>query len=114
MRTRITVLSENVTRAAKILRVTRGELLRAFGGQLTVRDSNKRFRPIRWDGSARGADRVLRHMPDLTVATYGGAPGHPAQLFLRTKRGRDRGEAKEGDWIGIDQRGNACVVSEPR
>jgi hypothetical protein len=110
------ILDHNLTKAAKILGVTRGALMSSLlklGGKVSIRKQQKSLGAIQWDGTARGADKVLRHMPDLTVATCGGAPGCPAQLFLQSKRGRQIGQAKNGDWIGVDWNGSACIVPAP-
>lgn len=70
--------------------------------------------PIQWDGTVKGANRVLRHIGTLAVATTGGAPGFPVSLYLRDKRGRIIGEAASGDWIDLDSEGNARVTAAPQ
>lgn len=114
MQKQFRVESGNLTKAAKILGVTKGELLRAFseaGIHLIVHQPDRSIEPIQWDGSQKSANRVVRHMPDRTIGTCGGAKGYPVQLFLQSKGGRQIGEAKPGNWIGLDANGSACVMS---
>jgi hypothetical protein len=114
----LTIIESNLIKSAKILGVTQGQLLRSLQSGLkqgiSVRRQRPGIGPVQWDGTGKGADRVLKALPNKVVSTTGGAPGVPAQVFLNSKHGRAIGEAKKGDWIGVDWSGSACIVPAPR
>lgn len=67
------------------------------------------MKPIKWDGTALGADRVLDRLPARTVSYWGAGP--ETELYLHDKTGsKELGKAKPGDLIGINEKGDACVV----
>jgi hypothetical protein len=72
-----------------------------------------KVKPIKWTGTQKSAKRVLDRMPGGTVSWWGSAVGRPVELFLYTKRGLPIGQAQAGDWIGVDEKGNACIVDPP-
>lgn len=73
--------------------------------------NDMKMKPIKWDGRERTAERILRIMPAGTISTWGGAPGFPREIFICGKHKRDVYSVPKGKRIGINRRGNPCVIN---
>lgn len=43
------------------------------------------MKTIKWNGRTRTADAILDMLPEQTASYWGGAPGHPLELFIHAK-----------------------------
>jgi hypothetical protein len=69
-----------------------------------------KFKPIKWDGRERTAERLADVMPSMTISWWGGAPGHPREVFICDRKARVIQKVKRGQLVGKDAKGRPKIV----
>ena len=69
--------------------------------------------PIKWDGRERTAERILWALPDLCCCTWGGAPGIPREVQIRTSPKHDWRTVPRGSLVGMNK-GGAPIITRAR